>query len=234
MKPTLLSCVLLALTACSPSIQTTSGADYIASSAGSIDAEIAQIAAVEPNLHFPARIGIARVVNGQLSSPTGAEANLFGEFVSRNSGYGEFVPVSPFVAQMVGPGDNKAGSINIIRRTAARQHLDYILLYEIGARSSTYNTPFALADVTLIGGAFLPTRNIKVAGIGQAAFIDVRNGYPYGTTTVTEDISGLARSFGSYRRSEELREKATLAVFRKLVPEIENMLKMLKAEAAKS
>ncbi len=234
MKPFPLPCIFLILAACSPTIQNTSGEDYINARPGTIDAEIAQIAAVEPDLRFPARIGIARVVNGRLSSFTGYEADQFGDFISRNPDYGEFVPISPIVAEMVGSGTHKPSSISIIRRAAARQHLDYILLYEIGARSRIRNTPFALADVTIIGGAFLPTRNIRVAGIGQAAFIDVRNGYPYGTTTVTEDLSGLARSFFGNQRSKILRDKAELAVTKKLIPDIEKMLKMLKAEAARS
>lgn len=65
-----------------------------------------------------------------------------------------------------------------IRRKAARQHLDQVLIYEIGAQSHERDTPFALADVTLIGGAPLPTGQFKVAGVGQAFLVDVRNGYP--------------------------------------------------------
>jgi hypothetical protein len=39
--------------------------------ARSIDAEIARVASVEPNLRFPARIGVARIVNGDLTLPPG-------------------------------------------------------------------------------------------------------------------------------------------------------------------
>lgn len=229
---------LLLVTACTPYVQTTSGADYISrQDAGgrlSIDKDIAKVAAVEPNLRFPARIGVARVVNGHLSDVPSAEAELFAEFVQRNGRYGEFVPVSPLISSMVN-GDlasranqsQKVTVINQIRRTSARQHLDYVLIYEIGARTRRTDTPFALADVTLIGGAFLPTRNVKVAGIGQAMLIDVRNGYPYGTAAVTKDISGLARSFGTRRREAELRDRATLKVAQSLIPDVEQMLTKL-------
>ncbi len=237
----LIALILLALAACGPSIQTTSGADFIAATPPSfIDEDIAQAAAVEPNLRFPARIGIARIVNGSLTLPPAEETALFADIAERNSRYGEFVPVSPLIMAMTGSnatGINRhqsgtaAAAIQQIRLASARQHLDYVIIYEIGARSRTGNTPFALADVTLVGGMLLPTRNISVAGIGAAAFVDVRNGYPYGTTQVAADLSGFARTFQADRRSNELRAQATLKVAEALVPDIETMLSELAARA---
>ncbi len=237
----LIALILLALAACGPSIQTTSGADFIAATPPSfIDEEIAKAAAVEPNLRFPARIGIARIVNGSLTLPPAEETALFADIAERNSRYGEFVPVSPLIMAMTGSnvtGINRhqsgtaAAAIQQIRLASARQHLDYVIIYEIGARSRTGNTPFALADVTLVGGMLLPTRNISVAGIGAAAFVDVRNGYPYGTTQVAADLSGFARTFQADRRSNELRAQATLKVAEALVPDIETMLSELAARA---
>ncbi len=233
--------VLLALAACGPSIQTTSGADFIAATPPSfIDEDIAKAAAVEPNLRFPARIGIARIVNGSLTLPPAEETALFADIAERSSRYGEFVPVSPLIMAMTGSnatGINRhqsgtaATAIQQIRLASARQHLDYVIIYEIGARSRTGNTPFALADVTLVGGMLLPTRNISVAGIGAAAFVDVRNGYPYGTTQVAADLSGFARTFQADLRSNELRAQATLKVAEALVPDIETMLSELAARA---
>ncbi len=235
----LIALVLLALAACGPSIQTSSGADFIAATPPSfIDEEIAKAAAVEPNLRFPARIGIARIVNGSLTLQPAEETALFADIAERNSRYGEFVPVSPLIMAMTGSnatGVNRhqsgtaAAAIQQIRLASARQHLDYVIIYEIGARSRTGNTPFALADVTLVGGMLLPTRNISVAGIGAAAFVDVRNGYPYGTTQVAADLSGFARTFQADRRSNELRAQATLKVAEALVPDIETMLSELAA-----
>jgi hypothetical protein len=228
----------LLLTGCAYDVQTSSGAAFVAArdtdGIRPIDADIAAIAAVEPNLHFPARIGVARIVNGQLSLPSADEGALLAELGARNAALGDFVQVSPLIAAMVtgndpsGQPDNygrtPGDAVRDIRKTAARQHLDYVLIYEMGARSRETDTPFALADVTLIGGAFLPTRNIRVAGVGQALFLDVRTGYPYGTASVAEDLSGLGRSFGGDRRAEALRERATDKVFAALVPEVEAML----------
>ena len=57
MRRTLALFILLA--GCSHAIQTTSGAAFIAK--GPIETDIAAIAAIEPNLHFPAKIGVARM-----------------------------------------------------------------------------------------------------------------------------------------------------------------------------
>jgi hypothetical protein len=233
MRPFLLLPALFLAAACTHTTQLTSGAAYLAAPGPSgvidVDADIAKVAAVEPNLRFPARIGVARIVNGQLSIPSPEEAEDLADLVARHPEMGSFVPVSPLIAELVndpevGSSDDGRSSITEIRRAAARQHLDHVLIYEIGARSSERDTPFALADVTLIGGAFLPTRSLKVAGVGQAILLDVRNGYPYGTTTATEDLSGLGRSFGTNRREEALRDRAAARVALALIPEMEAML----------
>jgi hypothetical protein len=219
--------LLILLAGCSHAIQTTSGAAFVAPTNGPIDKDIAAIAAIEPNLKFPARIGVARIVNGQLSLPPADEADALARMAETLAQMGSFVQVSPLIASMVDDGGTDV--IKDIRRTAARQHLDYVLAYEIGASSSERDTPFALADITLIGGALLPTRNIKVMGQGSAIFLDVRNGYPYGTAQVAEDLSGLARSFGTDRRAAALQDRATLKVFKALVPEVQAMLVALQA-----
>ena len=248
MKHLIMLPALFLAAACTYSTQTTSGADYVSSSpngvARAIDANIAAVASVEPQLSFPARIGIARVVNGQLSLPPVGELQLFADVAQRYPHAGEFVPVSPLVMAMVTDnGSNVSSSdhysrhntaaevINDIRLASARQHLDYVLIYEIGARSRTGDTPFALADVTIIGGMLLPTRNIRVAAVGAAILVDVRNGYPYGTVQVAEDVSGLGRSWASERRTDSLRNQAALKVARSLVPEVEEMLAELIAKA---
>jgi hypothetical protein len=241
LRPTL-TLLFLAVAACGPSIQTTSGAAFISTTSSDlIDKDIAAAAAIEPNLRFPARIGVARIVNGQLSLPPSEEVALFAAIAERNTSYGEFVPISPLIMAMMTGAEadtnnsrqrsNTQQVIKNIRLASARQHLDYVIVYEVGARSRTENTPFALADVTLVGGMLLPTRNIAVAGIGAAAFIDVRNAYPYGTTQVTADLSGLARTFQADRRSQELRARATLKVAEALVPDIEQMLSELAVKA---
>ncbi len=64
-------------------------------------------------------------------------------------------------------------------------------------------------------------------GLGTAAFVDVRNGYPYGTTQATTDLSGFVRSFQGRDRSNALRAQATQQVAEALIPEIAEMLQRL-------
>jgi len=70
------------LAACGSYTQTTSGSQYLAGysasppegeirlpsavEAGRVDADIAAVAAVEPQLRFPARLGLARIDHGRL------------------------------------------------------------------------------------------------------------------------------------------------------------------------
>ncbi len=114
----------LALTACSPSIQTTSGKAYLkrysdqaslyqhqtkpaapaASAAtselkpGTLAPDIYQAAAVEPLLTFPARIGLARIENGHLSAIPPQEGRAWQALAERlGPDWGEFVPLNPLV-----------------------------------------------------------------------------------------------------------------------------------------
>ncbi len=235
MRIVMIAAALLA--GCSYTTQTTSGADYVAASPAGIDPEIARAAAVEPALRLPARIGVAKIMNGGLALPGAEEAILLSGVAERQSGLGSFIPISPIVLEMATGSDaeswhrNSSETVRNIRIAAARQHLDLVLIYEIGTSAREGDTPFAIADVTLIAGAFLPTRTVRVAGTGVAMLIDVRTGYPYGTAQVREDLSGLARSFGTQRRSEALQERASLKVVRTLVPEVEKMLAELASAA---
>ena len=220
---------LTALTGCIGTVQTTSGADYLAR--GPIaDPAIRAAASIEPDLRLPARIGIARLVGGRLAIAPTEEAEALARFAARHRTMGEWVPLSPFLDD----ASRDVPTLDRLRRTAARQHLDYLLVYEIGARRGpTGDTPFALADVTLIGGAVLPTRVTRAQGIGTAIFLDVRNGYPYGTATAVEDLTGLARSFGTGRAEAALRARAERAVARELLPEVEAMLARLASAAGR-
>ena len=102
-----------ALAGCSNDVQTTSGAQYLAryqnvpaassASAGgiNIDQEIRKVAAVEPILRFPARIGLAKITTsgyrggGMLAPISAEEAEAWKKTQDKlGSGFGEFVPLS--------------------------------------------------------------------------------------------------------------------------------------------
>ena len=212
----------LLLTSCGYHTQTTSGSQYLerygASAAGPAaaepvaitDAEIVAAANVEPALTFPARIGLARIDQGQLSAIPEAEAAAWRKTAERlGPAYGQFVPISPLIAAMASPAKTESAckvqvehlpgvslqvstpgfdcvreTVQVIRLGAARQHLDAVLIYESFGKSQDRSSPLAITKLALIG-YFLPTENVEAEGLAQAILVDVRNGYHYGNATAT-------------------------------------------------
>ena len=262
MRPLIFVLFLIAavtFSACSSHVQTTSGAKYLAAYAESAndpkrkgakritDAVVRKAAAVEPILRFPARLGLARMEGGRLTGIPQSEAALWHDLARKNRHLGNFVPISPIIAafttSVVGAKRNNPGCryrgcdavdvVSKIRLGAARQHVDAVLIYEVGSNSSKENTFLAFADLTIIGGAILPTRSIKAQGVAQALLLDVRNGYPYGTASAEADLSSLSISWGSDERQASLREKASLKVVTNLLPEVETMFRKLWSRRAR-
>lgn len=249
----LFGCVVL-LAGCYAQSQYSSGADYLAAATAPFTAKsnassikplndrVAQAANIEPNLRLPGRFGLARLVNGRLTTIPEAEAALWMEVAARHADFGTFTPVSPLVAHLaanhVGLSnwqyhtDRKARAIESVRIGAARQHLDTVLIYEAGVRSKKGNTLLAIADLTIIGGAFLPTRHIETAGKASAILIDVRNGYAYGTASTVTDLSSYFPSWGSDRKLDDMQNEAIQSVVSKLTAEVEVMMNELRAKVA--
>lgn len=239
-----LGLVCVSLFACKSTTQTTSGTEYLrrydarnqtAGTAG-IEDTLRRIASVEPTLTFPARIGLARIDGGHLSGIPAEEADAWRALgASLGPSYGEFVPVSPMVASMAAAGvadGMRQGTINQIRMGAARQHLDAVLVYETYSKTSTKSNLLAMGDLTIIGGYVLPSRTSEAEGVATALLIDVMQGYPYGTVSVSVDKeSAVASRWGwgsddKQTMGEAIRSKAAV----KLVPEVERMMRRLRAE----
>ena len=136
--------------------------------------------------------------------------------------YGALVPVSPLIASMVREAnpsgmDRSAAVIAHIRRGAARQHLDYVLAYEVGSSTEEKANALALADLTVIGMFVLPSRTIEVEAAASGLMLDVRTGYPYATLTTYADKGGVSRVISdastsrSYVDTAEERAVAKLA-----------------------
>lgn len=252
MKRTVLTSVVLTgallASACGHQAQYSSGNEYLARHVErlekapkvkgqipqKIDEKFIRAASVEPDLQFPGRFGLARIVNGRLSNIPESEVAAWTGLAGKLSGLGSFVPISPLIAELASSNQTfehdrwrptpLGETIEKIRLGAARQHVDAVLIYEVGARAGNSATAFALADITLIGGAFLPTREITAEGRASAMFVDVLNGYPYGTTTASVDLSSYYISWGSDRKTEQKRNEAAKAVVDKLIPEVEKMI----------
>ena len=221
----------LGLSACSATLQGTSGSDYLArydrlgygaaaaspeapAANADVEADIREIASVEPHLEFPARIGLARVGRSGLTALPGDEVQIWQAALEGvGEQYGEFVPVSPLVASMVSKPaargtDRTQAILADIRRGAARQHLDYVLVYEVGASTRDKANLLSLADLTIVGMFVIPTRTVDVEASASGLLLDVRNGYPYATLTGHARKSSVSRAVSSRSTRTELADTA--------------------------
>ncbi|MEQ8354958.1 MAG: hypothetical protein RH942_05425 [Kiloniellaceae bacterium] len=253
------------LTACGSYVQTTSGSRYLAGysasppageirlpqagQAGVVDPEIAEIAAVEPQLRFPTRLGLARIENGELTPVPPIEAEAWRGLAQRlGSGYGEFVPVSPLIAALAAPesptSDSRADPwsgyrkslaqvVKAVRYGAARQHLDAVLIYEPFGRSNEEGNILSVTKIALIG-FFLPTEDVKADGFAQAVLVDVRNGYTYASASATsaEPTRRLSTSGNSYKVQADARAEAQAQAVAALTGEVETMVRDLRLALA--
>lgn len=226
------------LSACSTTTQMTSGANYLSryqstpvSSSNEIDKQVRNIASIEPDLHFPARIGIARIARGQLTNSPADEMQSWANLSQKlGAPYGEFVPVSPLIAAMVRPSNSKQGTEQVvadIRRASARQHLDYVLMYEVTQNSSNKGNALAFADWTILGLYVLPTRSLEIDSMASALLIDVRNGYPYGTATAFAERRTATTAFGSDHSNTKAKNNNQSKAVENLAGEVEVMVKDL-------
>ena len=210
-----------------------------------------QAAGVEFTFPAEPKIGLARIERTRWTDIPAQESELWAELVHGDRSPIQFGTVSPLVgamtAQEVGFGctrfdlrgcQNALSTLNMIRLGAARQHFDVVIIYEVGVRSKKENTGIAFADLTILGGAILPTRRLKAAGVAKALVMDVRNGYPYATASAFADLSAFSASWGSDARRHALHGDAAKAVVEKLAPDVGAALAQLlvyakgKADAA--
>lgn len=241
-----ISFITLALAGCSPHIQTSSGADYLSAYSGSglaeealIDKEVRDVAAVEPTLRFPARIGLARIDNGEMSAIPMAEAEAWAAAAQRlGPNFGTFVPVNRLVAEMVAPPVNYRDAhirrlrhvVEKIRLGAARQHLDAVLIYQTHYTADSTDNVLSIADWTIVGAFMLPGQSIEATAFASALLVDVRNGYPYGTADTAVDRETLSTTLGRWSASTDLGEEARSAAALMLIEDVEQMMLDLREE----
>lgn len=253
LKTAVVAVPALLLAACTATMQTTSGADYLArysqypdtaavageGGASDTDAEVRRIAAIEPELQFPARIGLARIgPGGELATISGNELAIWADLAaSVGPEAGELVPVSPLIAAMVsdppGYGSNRtAAVIDHIRKGAARQHLDYVLVYETGLTRTDKANGLALADLTIVGMFVLPSRDVEVSASASGLLLDVRNGYPYATLTSYAEKKGFTRLINTASTKQELSLDAEEEAVLELSKDVRTALGQLMEAAA--
>jgi len=264
---------VFALAACDSYVQTTSGKEYLSRyeqsqnvNEGSLATNMAadnqavrEIANVEPQLRFPARIGIARIFNGQLSAIPADEAQQWRELADRlGPDYGEFVPISPLVAALAAgsvgssrAGQNESGSygtlnrfnqfdsaiiqtVRMIRFGAARQHVDAVLIYEVYADSDVETNVLSVTKLVLIGFFMAPSEEITANGFANAMLVDVRNGYVYGYAQSNTDkaVKSLSTSVGEDTNVRQAESKARSGAVGRLVVDVEDMARELRLQLA--
>ncbi len=243
--------VLTALGGCSMvhQVQTTSGQSYLKQyqedttshkengtkqKGVSLDSKIRKAALIEPILTFPARIGLARIENGSLTDIPEPEAADWQNFFKDHKQLGQFVSVNVLgTANDFGVprgwryGSIADNSVESIRLAAARQHLDAVLIYEINSQARMNNTVLAVLDLTIVGGAILPTRSITAKGNARALLVDVRNGYPYGSASSSAELNKFSTSWGSDEREVKIQKQALKQAYEELSPKIEAMFEEL-------
>lgn len=240
-----LAMAALAITGCETTAQYTSGQDYLSryqtsdtasmTTGNGTDADVRAIAAVEPDLRFPARIGLARIGEyGRLSSVPMDEAESWRDAAEGlGPTFGEFIPVSPLVANSVSSFDRRKETtlIDHIRRGAARQHLDYVIAYEVSNLAESDGNALRLADLTVLGLFVLPSRNLKAEATASAILLDVRNGYPYLTGSTFADKKGISTAVGKGGRKDKLKNAARQVAVAQIAQEFAGGLKDLKGVA---
>ena len=241
-------CAVIGLSACSTTSQVTSGNEYLMrhDTVGTASIEegkdfeetLRKVAAVEPTLKFPARIGLARIDNYNLISIPSHELKAWTEMWSNlesKEKFGELILVNPLIASMVSNDvktkDKTITPINQVRLAAARQHLDAVLIYEIQTKSVGKDNFLEVGNLTIIGTYILPSETVEAEGYAGAVLIDVMQGYPYGNTDVfVEKRKGFTTNSESGKRGKEMEDEIATAATLKLAPEVENLFKKVRAE----
>ncbi len=239
-----LAAITFSLAACTTTSQYTSGQDYLsrytdASATPTVglsnktDAAVREIAAIEPDLRFPARIGLARIDRGSLVGIPADEAQSWAAAAETlGTGFGDLIPVSPLVANMVSSQRTKGTTVvDHIRKGAARQHLDYVITYEVTDTAKSDGNALRLADLTVLGLFVLPSRDLKAEASASAILLDVRNGYPYLTGSTFADKKAISTVVGKGDRKDKLRSAARQVAVSQIANEFASRLKELKLVA---
>lgn len=235
---------IIILSACSSKTQNTSGQEYLEkhdtvgasafTEGQDFEDSLRKIAAVEPTLKFPARIGLAKIEKNQISHIYKEEQNIWMALKDNlGENFGEFVLVNTLVAQMVSnevkTKDTIITPMNQLRLAAARQHLDAILVYEIKTESSSRDNFLEAGNLTIIGSYILPSETVEAEGYARAVLVDVIQGYPYGTADIfLEKRKGYATNSEGHVHAREMEQEIRTNAAEKLAPEVEKMLKQVR------
>ncbi len=194
-----------------------------------LNAEIRAIADIEPNLEFPARIGFAKIEHNKLQPVPLKDLNIWEE--ARDSlpfAAGAFIPLSPLITASVSKDlesrpRNAKDLLANIRRGSARQHLDYVLIYDITHYNAKTRNLLSAADISILGLFALPSRDIKVETSASAILMDVRSGYPYGTASAFKEAGRMSTSYRSDSAQNTIKAQNSYEATRLLAQDVADM-----------
>ena len=233
----------------SHSVQMTSGKKYLSNytnydatemNASDLNEEVKAIASIEPSIQFPSRIGLVKLFNGRITNLSVQEVEAWEESrTTMGNGLSNFIPVNPMIAEMVytprktnsKSKSNPSEIFRKIRLGAARQHLDHVLIYEVFSETKTTKLASSVANWTIVGGYFVPSREIETTGFANALLLDVRNGYPYGSASASLNAKEFSASQTYRDKSRNLADKNQISTVIKLIPEVQQMMKKLIKES---
>ncbi|MEL6678336.1 MAG: hypothetical protein AAFQ51_06480 [Pseudomonadota bacterium] len=176
--------------------------------------------ASEPLLTLPARIGLARLASGVLTEVPSGELDVWTEMAAGLPQVASADVVSPLLLSSIGGGGDAV--LLRIMEAARRQGMDAVLVYDVTSRVRLDNTALAIADLTLIGAAVLPTRYLEGEGRADAVLLDSRNAYPYLTASAGVREARYSVSFGSHGRRDRMRSALALDAVTRLAGKVDD------------
>ena len=122
-------------------------------------------------LEAGARIGIVPVATGYELDEGVPLTEVTGKLADELGRSGLFEVVSEVTTDW--PGTR---SIAGLRELATRYRAEYLLLYRHRFVDRSYTNAWGWANLTLLGGLFVPSQTLESAGVLEATFFDVRTG----------------------------------------------------------
>lgn len=197
----LLAISLVALSACAPEVQSTSGTAYLAQGAIA-DPDIAAAATRDPApLKFPARIGLLRFVQGSVTTVPANERDLL--LATLPKALGEVTQLGALEVGLISHTRLHSADAKRVRALAASRHLDYVLVVSLDPHKNT----------------------------AEALFMDVRTGYPHGSIETTGPGRGITNTFGYRPNNPNKINRATSKLTKALKPQLEALATSLLADA---
>lgn len=206
----------------------------LSSPAARLNAEVAALYDTVPEVILPARIALARAGSREMQVTSEAELAIWRETAAElGEGFGEFLTLSPVSADMAGEltETQVRGVVADVRRAAALQKADYVLLYSVATGAGTNSNVLDVADLTIIGLWVAPSRNVNATATAEAILLDVRTGYVFGAATAQGEDTTLTTAMRSDQAERGARKAAQLDAVEKLANNVKTMALQLAALA---